>query len=501
MSEGLRVNVVPILDENEFEKLIRTANEKLSNTTFTMTGGSTSVPTVAPTVEPNTATTSVGEAPKRDVTGSTVVIDRKSVDDIEETIVDGQTKVEESQGSQKSIIKLINDQMSKFMDSYTSERESGGSWKSSIIEAVKDRIPESLGKAVGVVGIGIDIISNILDRVMRSSKILQEVWGLFDNAFTMILTPIGNIIAIEMMPMIRKMYEILGDWMSSAMDIYDKEGWIGLIDSALSVAVNLMWEALKGIGGIILDVLVDWVTSSPTWVGLMVAVGYIKIAWDWMSTAIPMMFDNIITFIVEIPTKIRAFLTEDIPSFLSELVSNIGSMIMRIPFIQDIATSIDRLVGFFANDVMTVIRNTLLSIGNVITSISEGLGNVTSGVWDWFSALPFIPFASGGIVTQPTPAIFGEAGAEAVMPLEYLDTLLLNNQANAIEMATPYITSSVMETVSSFNGGVSSTTAYNSRNAMNVYNTINVYSDNPDRVGNEVKRLLDKSVGKVLSLY
>jgi hypothetical protein len=148
------------------------------------------------------------------------------------------------------------------------------------------------------------------------------------------------------------------------------------------------------------------------------------------------------------------------------------------------------------------VRDGIINIWDTVSRIGEKIGAGISGIWKTFvggvkDAVPF--FATGGIVSQPTPAVFGEAGTEAVMPLEYLDTLLLNKEQSAIEMATPYIATTITETLHS-NGGISST-EYSSRSATTVYNTINVYSDNPDRVGNEVKRLLDKSVGKVLSLY
>ena len=448
MSEGLRVNVIPMLDENEFDKLIKSANEKLSNTTFDFSSSYPTAPTVVSSGESVTVTSTSVNGQKVDATGSEIVISDKSAETIAKKDSEERNRDDEKPNSSKSIMDKIRETISDFMSKYEAERSEGVGFKDSVKNAVMDKLPNGLLKATGVMAVGFEVVSQIFDRVMQSSKVLQEVWGLFNNTFGMILMPIGNILAIEMMPMIRKMYGIIGDWMGSAMEIYDMKGWEGLIHTALEVAVKLMWEAIKGIGSIIVDAIVQSVTSTPTWLGIQLGMANLVTGFKWITGTMP------------------------------------------------------TLLGTLFETWFSGMRDGILNIWNVITSIGEKIGAGVSGVWKSFvggvkDVVPFL--ATGGIVTQPTPAVFGEAGTEAVMPLEYLDTLLLNKEQSAIEMATPYIATTITEILNS-NAGINST-EYSSRSATTVYNTINVYSDNPDRVGNEVKRLLDKSVGKVLSLY
>lgn len=448
MSEGLRVNVIPMLDENEFDKLIKSANEKLSNTTFDFSSSYPTAPTVVSSGESVTVTSTSVNGQKVDATGSEIVISDKSAETIAKKESEERNRDDEKPNSSKSIMDKIRETISDFMSKYEAERSEGVGFKDSVKNAVMDKLPNGLLKATGVMAVGFEVVSQIFDRVMQSSKVLQEVWGLFNNTFGMILMPIGNILAIEMMPMIRKMYGIIGDWMGSAMAIYDMQGWEGLINKALEVSVKLMWEAIKGIGSIIMDAIVQTVTSSPTWLGIQLGMANLVTGFKWITGTMP------------------------------------------------------TLLGTLFETWFSGMRDGILNIWNVITSIGEKIGAGVSGVWKSFvggvkDVVPFL--ATGGIVTQPTPAVFGEAGTEAVMPLEYLDTLLLNKEQSAIEMATPYIATTITEILNS-NAGINST-EYSSRSATTVYNTINVYSDNPDRVGNEVKRLLDKSVGKVLSLY
>lgn len=437
-----------MLDENEFDKLIKSANEKLSNTTFDFSSSYSTSPTVVSSGESVTATSTSVNGQKVDATGSEITLSDKSAETVAKKESEERNRDDEKPNSPKSIMDKIRENIADFMAKYEMERSEGVGFKDSVKNAVMDKLPNGLVKATGVMAVGFEVVSQIFDRVMQSSKVLQEVWGLFNNTFGMILMPIGNILAIEMMPMIRRMYGVIGDWMGSAMEIYDMQGWEGLINSALEVAVKLMWEAIKGIGSIIIDAIVQTVISSPTWFGIQLGMAYLETGFRWI--------------------------TGTMPSLLGTLFET-----------------------WFGG-----VKDAILNIWSVITSIGEKIGAGVSGVWQSFvggvrDAVPFL--ATGGIVTQPTPAVFGEAGTEAVMPLEYLDTLLLNKEQSAIEMATPHIATTITEILHS-NGGISST-EYSSRSATTVYNTINVYSDNPDRVGNEVKRLLDKSVGKVLSLY
>lgn len=87
-----------------------------------------------------------------------------------------------------------------------------------------------------------------------------------------------------------------------------------------------------------------------------------------------------------------------------------------------------------------------IGIGSeIIEWIVYGLKAAGHKIWDFFSNLPIIgpilkaagkagswlagllPFAEGGIVTGPTPALIGEAGPEAVIPLDKLNNMGTTN--------------------------------------------------------------------------
>ena len=59
-------------------------------------------------------------------------------------------------------------------------------------------------------------------------------------------------------------------------------------------------------------------------------------------------------------------------------------------------------------------------------------GVLTQDQADELAMRRYTPFATGGIVTQPTRALIGEAGAEAVIPLDRLQSgMTVNVTVNA----------------------------------------------------------------------
>ncbi|MFA7628888.1 MAG: hypothetical protein WCY37_05815, partial [Candidatus Dojkabacteria bacterium] len=69
------------------------------------------------------------------------------------------------------------------------------------------------------------------------------------------------------------------------------------------------------------------------------------------------------------------------------------------------------------------IRGLLPNVGGGVAQSASGIisqaGGILGGVGRAIGGL--IPFASGGVVTGPTPALVGESGPEAIIPLDKLN--------------------------------------------------------------------------------
>ena len=94
--------------------------------------------------------------------------------------------------------------------------------------------------------------------------------------------------------------------------------------------------------------------------------------------------------------------------------------------VADLALGFENLEGVI-NGLKGVVRGLLSDLikaaarAAILTTLFPGAAGLAGGFGGIFrSSLGLIPFASGGIVTGPTPALIGEAGPEAVIPLDKL---------------------------------------------------------------------------------
>ena len=62
------------------------------------------------------------------------------------------------------------------------------------------------------------------------------------------------------------------------------------------------------------------------------------------------------------------------------------------------------------------------AVGGMVEKAAGGLGGVVSGVVDFVKDL--WPFADGGIVTKPMMGLVGEAGPEAIIPLDRISEMM-----------------------------------------------------------------------------
>lgn len=87
------------------------------------------------------------------------------------------------------------------------------------------------------------------------------------------------------------------------------------------------------------------------------------------------------------------------------------------PAIRTIGTDVDWVVSKVEALIASFTKLTGIK-SSAFSGISSFLGAGISGVAK--SALPFLPFADGGIVTSPTLGLVGEAGPEAIIPLSQM---------------------------------------------------------------------------------
>jgi phage-related minor tail protein len=101
-------------------------------------------------------------------------------------------------------------------------------------------------------------------------------------------------------------------------------------------------------------------------------------------------------------------------SSLGEVFRSVGSVI-----VQSLQKVISKLVAAVAQAAVLKGIMSLFGIGS-IGGIGGSFGSILGSI---------VPFAEGGIVTGPTLSLIGEAGPEAVIPLDKLQQMQQGGQA------------------------------------------------------------------------
>ena len=227
------------------------------------------------------------------------------------------------------------------------------------------------------------------------------------------------------------MVEVLQTVMAKFNEV-DIEGLIGKISSAITTLVNVALPPLM--------TGLTWVLDNANWLvpvlgtlvgtigaisagikiynGVMAIAKTVQLAWNLALAANP-----IGIAVIAIAGLVAAFVTlwnkcEGFRNFfigMWEKIKQIGGSVAE--FIGSIFTSKINMVKGIINGVISLINGAISAINRISINIPDWVpeyGGKTIGF-----NLPKIPkLAYGGIVDKPTLAMVGEAGREAVMPLE-----------------------------------------------------------------------------------
>lgn len=217
------------------------------------------------------------------------------------------------------------------------------------------------------------------------------------------------------------------------------------IVNIIITSITLIFTILKTIALWVWDNVITPVLNFFVWLWQSVA-NAVATAWSWI-------FDNVLSPIANwiynnVIAPIFNFfksLWDNISGFVGGFVTNIKNFLS--PITSWIKTNIiDKIAGFFSglwdgvknglSNMIDGLKNIFGGIGNVFKTPINGIIDLLNKalqslnrnvkVPDWVPGLggkgvnfPMIPqLATGGVVSQPTMAMIGEAGAEAVVPLE-----------------------------------------------------------------------------------
>jgi len=215
------------------------------------------------------------------------------------------------------------------------------------------------------------------------------------------LMELGQALVDWIGPRIRPMLEALGDFIAAAANWFVNDGLPMMVDKLILLG----------------NALVDWI--KPRIVPALTALGeFVVTIADWLlTTALPKIAEQL----AKLGWAMVQWIYDLLPDLLVglyEFLKTIGTWIATeaIPQVFDWFKGLGRKI---IDGIVDGIKAAASKVGDALKSIpgvsqAQGLISAVGGI---------LPFADGGIVTGPTLGLIGEAGPEAVIPLDRMDGL------------------------------------------------------------------------------
>ena len=233
------------------------------------------------------------------------------------------------------------------------------------------------GPIGAAIGAGVSILGMVYKQMKKSSPVLQAVSSLFELAWNLLWMPLGNALGQFLIPMAEDLINFAIKFNELFTD-FSMEKLGEVYYGALQFIWGAIYDIANAIPSAIFNLLIDGLRDLFTMFGWDDAVNVLYVIQNGYNMAID--------YVRNLPTEIWKFVQQgfkDVVNFIKDLPVNIGKMLMDV---------IPQILNFGKN---------------VVESASNWLDSINP---HWF--------ATGGIVTGPTLGIVGEAGPEAVIPLD-----------------------------------------------------------------------------------
>jgi hypothetical protein len=267
-----------------------------------------------------------------------------------------------------------------------------------------------------VLGDIVKLIPGLLEAFLPLIPILGVLAGIFLEIIAQLL-PVFVDLFNQLLPVIMELAPIIADVLLTAL-------------AALLPVFMTLIEALMPIVEALLPVLADLIVSlAPVVVKLIDAFMplidlLLPMFIQWIEFLVPILLVvadilaavlvGAINFFVGALEKGQEFL-EGFAKFFQNLW--LGIQIIFATVINGLITGFENFINFFVNGFNTLIKG----INKIRKELKQTELSLVANVKFGRLEVPeLVPMAVGGIVTGPTPALIGEAGPEAVIPLDKL---------------------------------------------------------------------------------
>lgn len=224
--------------------------------------------------------------------------------------------------------------------------------------------------------------------------------------------------------------------------------WIPLVIGLIALIVTEIvkhWDEIKNVLGAVGTWIYNYVIM-PVW-NVISAIIYNIVSGIKLTISI---IDGIFTALISVLIAPFQTMWETVKSVFNGVKQMFQGLVKIIKSlfsgdIKGVLEGFKTFLGGFVNVIWSILKAPINYLIKGINALIRGVNKIKFDVPDWVPViggqrwgfnLPSIPeLAKGGVISQPTQAIIGEAGKEAVMPLEnnmeWLD-LLANKLATKI---------------------------------------------------------------------
>lgn len=349
-----------------------------------------------------------------------------SLEDMPDIISDGMSDAWESLSGELddamgSITETMSDAVEGAMDAVSDTTDSiadatasMGDGLGDLADVVSDgnseskSIGSSIMSAVGTVaevGVGLlrsmfDILEGLWKRLVDSSPLLRETMNLINNAFSLILMPVGTAIAVELIPLVVELYDFIGTLTQTMWNAYEEGGLGAMIAVGISEGIPALLEFFQEALMLIPDDIpvISDIRDFAVWV------------LDWMV-------EN---------ADVLVGIFETLLSVIQWVGENIGTVITLM------GTFIGWYIGYtVAKDAMGV--GALIPGVGALAGLAVGgsIGALAGTALGGGVAYAVGAFAEGGYVSSPQFAMVGEDEPEYIIPESRMPSFLASNTVNS----------------------------------------------------------------------
>lgn len=255
-------------------------------------------------------------------------------------------------------------------------------------------------------------------------EVFKYVFNMIKNTVILIINVVSSLISAfsGVVKGIRQIFQGLIDFIVGVFTGDWSRAWDGIkqIFSGVGTAISSIWNGIKGVFGAILSYVGN--TFRTTWESAWNIIKSVTInIWNSLSSWLRTLWNNLKNTAANIFNNLKNAIVSAFNSIKSSAASIWNSIWRTIKgVINSIIGGMNKMINALNNIKITVPAVNIPSVGKV--------GGFRIGL----PRIPNIPYlAQGGIITSPTLAVVGEAGAEAVIPLER-DSAVLDKLVNRI---------------------------------------------------------------------